>query len=170
MQKDKKAPIVKCPICQLAIGGQGNQTQHTDNGSCWGDSVPILNEETKAIWWYWRNKKKGSLRDDKSFTLSATDMVQLFTEAGITAADIGHAGHQYQLGRYGDTGGYEMGNCRFITKKENLQEKREPQCKALWADGVLYESISDASRASGITRASGRGRIRSKNFTDWYLV
>jgi hypothetical protein len=43
-------------------------------------------------------------------------------EADITVDQIHRAG--YHLSRYGDTGDYEIGNCRFITCQENMKEKR----------------------------------------------
>ena len=55
--------------------------------------------------------------------LSYRDLCTLLEEAGITSADMsGHRADGYVLGRYGDTGPYEIGNCRFITVRENLAE------------------------------------------------
>ena len=160
----------QCPTCKMVFPHNGMEL-HINGIYCWGET-PILDEETKAIWTYWKNKKWGSIRDGRSFTLSGKEMVELFTDAGITAADIGQKAHQYQLGRYGDTGGYEMGNCRFITAKENGDERTTGgrPAKAIMADGVLYESICHASRASGIAKSTARYRVWSKHFTDWYAV
>ena len=158
----------KCAVCQLPSyrGMRG----HSNN--CWGADVPILNEETRAIWFYWMKKRKRARVKGQTFTLSATEMVQLFTDAGITANDIGKKAHQYQLGRHGDTGGYEMGNCRFITMKENMEEaKRNPHnSTAIMAEGKRYESISEGSRAYGIALATGCNRIQSKNYPEWHRI
>ena len=45
-------------------------------------------------------------------------------QASLTApSQIGRDLDSYQLARYGDQGGYSIGNCRFITKQENLEER-----------------------------------------------
>lgn len=45
-------------------------------------------------------------------------------EAGISDPDsIGRKSGQYQMGRYGDKGIYEKGNCRFITREQNQLER-----------------------------------------------
>lgn len=41
---------------------------------------------------------------------------------------IGKSLDSYQLGRYGDVGGYSVTNCRFITKRQNLKERNENGC------------------------------------------
>ena len=64
-----------------------------------------------------RAKRRG---DKCHLTLEQLD--QLLDDAGITMDDVGQQSQQYCLGRYGDTGNYEMGNCRFITIRENVQE------------------------------------------------
>lgn len=43
--------------------------------------------------------------------------------AGLTPDDVGNREGQYNLSRYGDDGVYTDSNCRFITRKENLQEQ-----------------------------------------------
>ena len=56
-------------------------------------------------------------------TLTEQDVYTLLDEAGITLDDIGKKAHEYQLARYDDTGPYEMGNCRFVTMRENMAER-----------------------------------------------
>ena len=161
---------VKCPQCQMAIV-PNRINAHIKGDNCWGET-PILDEETRAIWFYWKKKRGQAKNVGLPFTLSATDMLGLFTEAGISAADIGRGSHQHCLGRYGDTGGYEMGNCRFITAKENREEmtKSGSPPKALMADGIRYESTSVASRAMNVSRGGVQSRIKSKNYPEWYVV
>ena len=60
--------------------------------------------------------------------LTWQDVAQLLDEAGITVDDIGRGSDQYNLARYGDTGPYTIGNCRFITKRENIQERDHSHC------------------------------------------
>ena len=55
--------------------------------------------------------------------LSHDDIQQLLDNAGITIEQVGKHRGMYQLGRYGDTGGYTIDNCRFITHAENQAEK-----------------------------------------------
>ena len=114
----------QCPNCKMLFPGRGGgHDKHANGTTCWGDSVPILTEETKAIWKYWKEKKSHGT-PNKQFLLSATDMLQLLNDASITANDIGRQPHQYQLARYNDTGDYEMGNCRFTTRRENRAEQK----------------------------------------------
>lgn len=50
--------------------------------------------------------------------------LHLALEAGIqTPYEIGIGVDKYQLGRLGDCGDYELGNCRFITMRQNLDER-----------------------------------------------
>ncbi|WP_422460944.1 hypothetical protein [Endozoicomonas sp. ALB115] len=56
--------------------------------------------------------------------LSSTCYLYLMYDAGITPDDIGTDIGKYQLGRFGDSGCYNMLNCRFITKLENLKERK----------------------------------------------
>ena len=165
----------QCPVCKLTFPYVGME-KHLAGTYCWGDSVPILNEETKAIWSYWKAKKnKQTTRllngSGVEFLLTATEIVQLFTDAGITPNDIGRANHQYGLARHNDTGNYEMGNCRFILAIENQREQKHPtermrgatvlQYKKTHTPYGTYESMAEAVRETGICKATLAGRIRS---------
>lgn len=56
--------------------------------------------------------------------LTFDQYVRLALDAGLTSPDqIGVGIDKYQLGRIGDTGNYELGNCRFITMRQNLDER-----------------------------------------------
>ena len=59
------------------------------------------------------------------FNLSFEDYLSLIIEADITESDIGWGASKYCLGRYGDDGPYQIGNCRFITNRENGIEGTE---------------------------------------------
>ena len=56
--------------------------------------------------------------------LSFEQYIDLVVEAGIKYPDeIGLKSNSYQMGRIGDTGIYELGNCRFISKSVNMKER-----------------------------------------------
>ena len=141
-------------------------SRHLNGTYCWGDSVPILNEETKAIWAYWKQKTKMS-RPHKQWKLTALELIELLNDAGITANDIGQKSHQYQLGRHGDLGHYEMGNCRFITTRENLQERVMPDYQrtghALQIEGKAFLNSYQAAKHYGISDVEVRRRVKHNN-------
>lgn len=74
----------------------------------------------------WSNLKARAKRDQRRCDLSFEDYVELAAMAGLISANqIGREkDDDYQMGRIGDRGNYVMGNCRFITKRENLEERR----------------------------------------------
>lgn len=81
-------------------------------------------EDTKA----WFKKYRGVVRNAKcrdiECPLTFLQYMKLAVKAGLTQpSDIGMAVHQYNLGRIGDEGPYEWGNCRFITFKQNRRER-----------------------------------------------
>lgn len=67
----------------------------------------------------WRAKKHHAKEKGVEFNLPFDHYISLMLEAGITEEQIGWGAHKYCLGRYGDNGPYELGNCRFITNREN---------------------------------------------------
>jgi len=77
----------------------------------------------KNVKLYLRSKKDNAKRRGYSVSLTEADVQQLLDEAGITVDQIGLRKEEYVLGRYGDTGNYDMGNCRFITREENRSEQ-----------------------------------------------
>ncbi|USE39539.1 hypothetical protein [Endozoicomonas sp. SCSIO W0465] len=71
----------------------------------------------------WRQKKRNAKKVNIPFDLTQDEYLQLAFNADITEPkQIGRGSNAYQLGRIGDTGGYVMGNCRFITQKQNKAE------------------------------------------------
>lgn len=67
----------------------------------------------------------------------------LVQEAGLVSSQLGYKGEKYDLARYNDEGNYEIGNCRFITHKENLKERKVSdaiRASALKASEALLES------------------------------
>jgi len=57
-------------------------------------------------------------------TLKLSQYLRLAIRAGLTHPDqIGRENGCYHMGRRGDTGNYEWGNCRFITQAQNYAER-----------------------------------------------
>lgn len=69
----------------------------------------------------YRHKKSNAKRHGLVCLLSFQEYCQLVADAGIKSSDIGRG--KYHLARYGDKGNYEIGNCRFITHQENMNER-----------------------------------------------
>jgi hypothetical protein len=84
--------------------------------------------------------------------LSVSDVKYLLKEASITLDQIGRKPHEYQLSRLNDEGDYVLGNCRFVTQKENRSEKDNSAItnhKSIKYDGTVYRSLSEAARITG---------------------
>ena len=165
----RPAVWVQCPECQMTIH-RPSMALHLKGNLCWGDSVPILNEETEAVWTYWKQKRRLGKRNTIPFLLSPTELIELLNDAGITAKDIGQALHQYALARYNDTGNYEVGNCRFITVKENIAERVQGSKKAVVTPTGKYPSMYEAAKQMGIKKSSMSNYLRSdkEKWSGWY--
>ena len=77
----------------------------------------------------YRAKKSGAKKRGLPCKLTYAEYVQLLRDAGIKSSDVGTIG--YHLARYGDVGGYEVGNCRFVPYKVNSDERTIDGAKAL---------------------------------------
>lgn len=55
-------------------------------------------------------------------TLTFEQYILKLKEVGITPEQVGNSIDSYHLSRYNDEGPYTHKSCRFITKKENLEE------------------------------------------------
>ena len=160
--------IVHCPDCGIALKARGART-HLDGVGCWGSDVQITDDYTKRVWYYWRQKKK---RDN--FYLSPSELISLLDEAGITIDDVGIYKGKYHLARYGDTGDYVIGNCRFITIEENIAERkiseegrqriketRNPVGSIIDTPHGVFLSMKAGARAIGMSSNGLKGRIQS---------
>ena len=67
---------------------------------------------------YWAGKR----RSKHGCSLTMDDIQVMLDEADITIWDVGRGHGAYQLSRVNDTGGYHVGNCRFLTTEENNAE------------------------------------------------
>lgn len=73
----------------------------------------------------WQNKRANAKKEGLKCLLSFDEYCLLVEASGLVSSDIGFSGGGYVLARYGDPGNYEYGNCRFITQKENSDEKND---------------------------------------------
>lgn len=81
-----------------------------------------------AEWKTWRGKWTSLSRNAKSrgckFQLTFNQYLTLAKKAGIKSPKkIGRNLDKFQMGRIGDSGDYVVGNCRFISMKQNLLER-----------------------------------------------
>lgn len=67
-------------------------------------------------------KRSNAKTMGNEFHLTLHEFCTLMKEAGLKSSNLGLNGNHYDLARYGDTGPYEIGNCRFITHQENVKE------------------------------------------------
>lgn len=69
------------------------------------------------------NKRVNAEKEKIQFNLSFDDFCFLIRSAGLKSSDLGFTGKNYVLARFNDTGPYAIGNCRFISHKENMAER-----------------------------------------------
>lgn len=69
------------------------------------------------------NKRVNARAEGIEFELSLYEYCTLVKEANLTSSQLGYTGDGYVLARYNDCGPYKYGNCRFITHKENCEER-----------------------------------------------
>jgi len=108
------------------------------------------------------------------WNLTDDELQDLLDEAGITIDDVGRGTNKYQLSRYGDTGPYEVGNCRFITQLDNLSEmkRRGPVGYSVRIFGKEYESYKQAADILNINKGTVRNRCKSERpkWADWQIT
>lgn len=73
------------------------------------------------------NKQINARAEGIGIELSFYEYCNLVKEAKLTSSKLGFTGSGYVLARYNDCGPYKYGNCRFITQKENCNE-RDSHC------------------------------------------
>ena len=71
----------------------------------------------------WVNKKVNALKEGIQCELTYDEYCSLVKQAGLVSSKLGFTGEKYVLARYNDIGNYTIDNCRFITQKENLEER-----------------------------------------------
>lgn len=73
------------------------------------------------------NKRVNAKKEGIEFELTFKEYCQLVEEAGLISSQLGFKGENYVLARYNDEGPYKVGNCRFITQKENMAEQKRTE-------------------------------------------
>lgn len=73
----------------------------------------------------WRNKCVNAKKEGLECKLTFDEYCTLVKDAGLVSSQLGFTGENYVLGRYNDEGDYTFENCRFITQKENTNEKNQ---------------------------------------------
>lgn len=89
--------------------------------------IPIevdINDDGKLIQ-KWRNKCVNAKKEGLVCNLTYEQFCQLLIDANLKSSQLGFSGDGYVLARYNDSGNYEIGNCRFVTQKENIDEKNK---------------------------------------------
>ena len=155
----------QCPQCKMKLKWHDNKHPTV----CWGDSVPITDDAKKSIWKYWKTKRSRHEASGAKFLLTATEIVQLFEDAGITGDDIGKRSSDYCLARVNDIGDYKMGNCSFKTQRENIQERsletmvtaQKETMKSVATPQGKYRGLGEAARMSNIDRGTLHYRVKS---------
>lgn len=84
----------------------------------------IVNDDGKLKQRY-INKRTNAKQENIEFNLTYEQFIQLVVDADLKSSQLGFTGENYVLARYNDCGGYTLGNCRFITQKENSDEKND---------------------------------------------
>lgn len=109
----------------------------------------------KCLWHKKYLNTKGRAKErGLEFTLSLGEYKQLAEAAEILDPYcIGRANGKYQLARYGDVGGYKLGNCRFITKEQNDREALDNGC---------YSNMSTSRKGKTRFNDAGRSEVSEK--------
>lgn len=118
---------------------------------------------TQTYVWIRKYKKQAKGARDRGIEhdLTFKQFMRLAQRAGLTSPeDIGKSPSSYQLGRVGDKGGYTLGNCRFITQRQNLEERRINGGNAEVSRKLTGRN---ASNDEGRAEVSRKLRGRSKN-------
>lgn len=135
-----------------------------------------LNPEDLVIWQNkWGGLKCTSAIRKTEFLLSFEDYVTIAAESGLSSPNsIGRGLDKYGMGRLGDVGPYVIGNCRFITNAQNIQERNEnggterrtkklsKEFKATSPTGEVFTgyNISKFTRDMGLSAGSLSGCAR----------
>ena len=83
-----------------------------------------INDDGK-LYQKFKNKQINAKKEGLNCFLTYPDFCNLVRLANIKSSQIGFKSKEkYVLARYNDCGDYQLGNCRFITQKENAQEKK----------------------------------------------
>ena len=88
------------------------------------NDIEVLLDDDNKLYSKWLNKRNNSKKEKIPFSLTYYDFCKLVQDANLKSSDLGFSGNGYVLARYGDMGGYEYSNCRFISQLENVRERK----------------------------------------------
>lgn len=113
----------------------------------------VLNDDGK-LYRKFSNKRANAQKEGIPFSLTFDDFCSLVRDAGLVSSQLGFSGSKYVLARYGDKGGYELGNCRFITQAENAKEK------------IITDKSREASRNNAIKMNQQNALLSTNELSD----
>jgi hypothetical protein len=131
----------------------------------------LIRKETGRFKMSWKSKFK-TLRGNASsrgikFTLTLEQYIELALAAGLVSpAQIGRTRGSFQMSRFGDKGGYECGNCRFLLQAENIAEKHingGTAGAAIKKTGQTKENCEGMRRVSEKATARQTGRTKENH-------
>lgn len=112
-----------CSRCKRVFKHIENLTLHKRHCDLIPDWILELDDDYKLKCRY-TNKKVNARKENSECLLTYEQFCQLVKEAKLKSSDLGFSsGKKYVLARFNDTGDYTIGNCRFITQQENIDER-----------------------------------------------
>lgn len=115
------------------------------------------------------NKKYAAKYVNIEFDLTFNEYCELVSNAGLKSSNLGYNGDNYVLARYNDTGGYSKNNCRFITQKENMKERKisenikRESSKNIHKAIEKYKSMSFEEKSEAIKKGQQNSEIIKNN-------
>jgi len=97
-----------------------------DNYSKYQDKISDLEYELNddgRLFAKWKMKCCNAEKEGLHCNLTFHEFCLLVKDANLVSSQLGFSGDMYVLARYEDKGDYTFNNCRFITQKENSDEK-----------------------------------------------
>lgn len=66
------------------------------------------------------NKRVNAKKEGVKCLITFYEYCMLLKQCNLKSSDLGYTGNGYVLSRNNDTGDYVIGNCTFVTQKENM--------------------------------------------------
>ena len=88
--------------------------------------ISFLVDDDNKLYSKWLNKRNNAKQEGLTCELTYEEFCILAHKAGIKSSQIGfHSDAKYVLSRFNDIGNYTIDNCRFITQRQNWEEKHK---------------------------------------------